>query len=126
MGSQTPSVKEANGTSPGLDTAPATNQTEGFGHTFTLPNAVDSGENTFGRAALKGPTSQSYTSVYDRMGLKGNPMIWTIAVVYGGLSLLVILLYMVWVDGVAPPLKRPGAKKQQTPELGYYAAQQPL
>mmetsp|Transcript_120710 Transcript_120710/g.336824 ORF Transcript_120710/g.336824 Transcript_120710/m.336824 type:complete len:181 (-) Transcript_120710:81-623(-) len=38
-------------------------------------------------------------SVFDRQSTKGNPMVWTMAVVYGGLTVLVILLYIVWSDG---------------------------
>jgi len=41
----------------------------------------------------------SYSSIFDRTSTKGNPLVWTMSVVYGGLTVLVILLYIVWTDG---------------------------
>eukprot|EP00446_Apocalathium_sp_SHHI-4_P088834 CAMPEP_0177483828 /NCGR_PEP_ID=MMETSP0369-20130122/27695_1 /TAXON_ID=447022 ORGANISM="Scrippsiella hangoei-like, Strain SHHI-4" /NCGR_SAMPLE_ID=MMETSP0369 /ASSEMBLY_ACC=CAM_ASM_000364 /LENGTH=183 /DNA_ID=CAMNT_0018959885 /DNA_START=39 /DNA_END=588 /DNA_ORIENTATION=- len=45
-------------------------------------------------SALAGP--HSYSSNNDYIGNKGNPLLWTIGTVYGGLSVVAIVLYAVW------------------------------
>mmetsp|Transcript_45061 Transcript_45061/g.97862 ORF Transcript_45061/g.97862 Transcript_45061/m.97862 type:complete len:152 (+) Transcript_45061:123-578(+) len=56
--------------------------------------------------------SNGYVSVYDHQGLKGNPLIWTMWIVYGGLTGLAVLFYVVWIDG---PLRR---KEKAKPDMG--------
>merc|ERR1719343_1563250 len=41
-----------------------------------------------------------------RQGAKGNPLAWTMSMVYGGLTVFVIIVYMVWGDGGPPALRR--------------------
>eukprot|EP00927_Polykrikos_kofoidii_P010784 TRINITY_DN14560_c0_g1_i3.p1 TRINITY_DN14560_c0_g1~~TRINITY_DN14560_c0_g1_i3.p1 ORF type:complete len:154 (+),score=13.07 TRINITY_DN14560_c0_g1_i3:70-462(+) len=37
-----------------------------------------------------------HASLRDFQGLKGNPLLWTMTMVYGGLAALAILIYLVW------------------------------
>mmetsp|Transcript_47641 Transcript_47641/g.101940 ORF Transcript_47641/g.101940 Transcript_47641/m.101940 type:complete len:175 (-) Transcript_47641:92-616(-) len=55
----------------------------------------------------------SYSSVYDRQGARGNPLIWTMSIVYGGLSVLVLVLFFVWSDHVSRQTGPPGMKAKQ-------------
>eukprot|EP00416_Gambierdiscus_australes_P036567 CAMPEP_0171104270 /NCGR_PEP_ID=MMETSP0766_2-20121228/60325_1 /TAXON_ID=439317 /ORGANISM="Gambierdiscus australes, Strain CAWD 149" /LENGTH=183 /DNA_ID=CAMNT_0011564871 /DNA_START=147 /DNA_END=698 /DNA_ORIENTATION=+ len=55
----------------------------------------------------------SHYSVFDRQSTKGNPLVWTMSVVYGGLTVLVILLYIVWSDGQSR-----SRDKKSKPDMG--------
>mmetsp|Transcript_56200 Transcript_56200/g.164208 ORF Transcript_56200/g.164208 Transcript_56200/m.164208 type:complete len:211 (+) Transcript_56200:154-786(+) len=45
------------------------------------------------------PSYGGRSPVLERTSTRGNPLVWTMSVVYGGLTVLVILLYVVWSDG---------------------------
>lgn len=56
----------------------------------------------------------STSSGDERFGNKGNPIVWTICVAYGGLTVLAIFAYCVWVDSAQDKLRETRPK----PELG--------
>mmetsp|Transcript_149197 Transcript_149197/g.477876 ORF Transcript_149197/g.477876 Transcript_149197/m.477876 type:complete len:191 (-) Transcript_149197:53-625(-) len=66
-------------------------------------------------SAPAGP--HSYISNNDYSGNKGNPLLWTIGTVYGGLSVVAIVLYAVWAHD-AP---RRHAAGKAAPDMGYPA-----
>ncbi|CAK0852206.1 unnamed protein product [Prorocentrum cordatum] len=76
--------------------ASAENATEGEGPVAGA-NIFESFSAPVDRSA-KGTYASSYISAQDRVGVKGNPLIWTMAVVYSGLTALAVVLYVVWSD----------------------------
>mmetsp|Transcript_102233 Transcript_102233/g.202976 ORF Transcript_102233/g.202976 Transcript_102233/m.202976 type:complete len:192 (+) Transcript_102233:116-691(+) len=55
----------------------------------------------------------------DREGAKGNPLVWTMGVAYGGLTVLVIMLFVVWSDSGGRRLAE-GKSKPATAVQGRY------
>jgi len=78
-----------------------------------VPDLHAANINTPELAAQQPSYGTGYSAVFDRTSAKGNPLVWTMAVVYGGMTVLVVLLYVVWSDGA----QRSRAEKPK-PDLG--------
>eukprot|EP00928_Gymnodinium_smaydae_P064658 TRINITY_DN47940_c0_g1_i1.p1 TRINITY_DN47940_c0_g1~~TRINITY_DN47940_c0_g1_i1.p1 ORF type:complete len:141 (-),score=21.90 TRINITY_DN47940_c0_g1_i1:132-554(-) len=48
--------------------------------------------------AKETPAAHSRQAIVDQQGLSGNPMVWTMGMVYGGLTVIAILAYVVLAD----------------------------
>eukprot|EP00747_Dinoflagellata_sp_TGD_P212324 gnl/TRDRNA2_/TRDRNA2_85434_c1_seq1.p1 gnl/TRDRNA2_/TRDRNA2_85434_c1~~gnl/TRDRNA2_/TRDRNA2_85434_c1_seq1.p1 ORF type:complete len:175 (-),score=27.81 gnl/TRDRNA2_/TRDRNA2_85434_c1_seq1:151-603(-) len=53
-----------------------------------------------------------YHSSNDRQGIKGNPVIWTMCIVYSALVVMVLLMFVVWSDTGMKTTQKP------KPEMG--------
>merc|ERR1719215_1964891 len=92
-------------------------------HVESLPGANLTEEATSmmkaaGEASSTATVSASSKATIDRMGTKGNPMIWSMSVTYGSLTVLAILVYIVWGD------VRPHRSEKPKPNAGLPAGYQ--
>lgn len=85
-----------------------------------LQAAPVAGANIFVPAVSDAP--RCHVSVYDRRGMVGNPLAWSIAVIYGGLSVLAVLTFMAWSQAIS----RRSANKLHGSGLAMGHAQAPL
>ena len=59
------------------------------------------------------------TGKADREGAKGNPLVWTMGVAYGGLTVLIIMLFVVWSDSGGRRPAEAKAKPAMAVQGGY-------
>jgi len=58
----------------------------------------------------------SYVSMNSKTGIRGNLLVWTMAVVYGSLTVMSCVLYVIWADRAGA--KTPDQIHRKHPELG--------
>lgn len=58
----------------------------------------------------------SYVSMNSKTGIRGNLIVWTMAVVYGSLTVMSCVLYVIWADRAGA--KTPDQIHRKHPELG--------